>query len=226
MRRSTAWAGASQRTRASSVVSLGATETPSAGWGWGRSVPSSSASSVATSSSAPLTDSRCSRSPAVSRGRMVSVAVPSTGPVSMPSSSRNVVAPVTSSPAMMACCTGAAPRQAGRTEKCRFTHPRRGTARTSGRSRCPYATTGAASTASSRSRATNSSPRGTSVITGMPASSAAVRTGLGTSLRPRPAGASARVRTATTSWREPRSAWSDGTAGSGVPAKRRRTGPV
>ena len=36
-----------------------------------------------------------------------------TGPVSMPASRRNVVAPVTSSPCSSACCTGAAPRQAG-----------------------------------------------------------------------------------------------------------------
>ena len=36
---------------------------------------------------------------------------------------RNVVAPVMSSPCTMACCTGAAPRHAGSSEKCRFTQP-------------------------------------------------------------------------------------------------------
>ncbi len=86
-------------------------------------------------------------------GRMVSVVVPSVGPESSPSSMRNVVAPVTSSPAMIARCTGAAPRQAGRTEKCRLTHPCRGTASTSGRRISPYATTGATSTSSAARRA-------------------------------------------------------------------------
>ena len=33
---------------------------------------------------------------------------------------------MTSSPAMTACCTGAAPRQAGSSEKCRLTQPCRG----------------------------------------------------------------------------------------------------
>ena len=59
----------------------------------------------------------------MSSGRTVSVSVPSTGPVSRPSSSTKVVAPVTSSPAISARCTGAAPRQAGSSEKCRLTQP-------------------------------------------------------------------------------------------------------
>ena len=46
-----------------------------------------------------------------------------------PASSRKVDAPVMSSPAMTACCTGAAPRQAGSSEKCRFTQPCRGRSR-------------------------------------------------------------------------------------------------
>ena len=54
---------------------------------------------------------------------MVSVMTPSTGPVSSPRSMTKVEAPVTSSPAMMACCTGAAPRQAGSSEKCRLIQP-------------------------------------------------------------------------------------------------------
>ena len=55
----------------------------------------------------------------------VTVPLP-TGPVSNPSSNRNVLAPVTWSPAMIARCTGAAPRHAGSSEKCRFTQPCRG----------------------------------------------------------------------------------------------------
>ncbi len=65
----------------------------------------------------------------MSVGRTVSVIVPSTGPVSSPSSMRNVVAPVTSSPAITARCTGAAPRQAGSSEKWRLTQPWRGMSR-------------------------------------------------------------------------------------------------
>ena len=45
------------------------------------------------------------------------------GPASSSLTIRNVVAPVTSSPAQIECCTGAAPRQAGSTEKCRLTQP-------------------------------------------------------------------------------------------------------
>ena len=41
----------------------------------------------------------------------------------MPASSRNVVAPVNSSPARIARWTGDAPRQAGSSEKCRLTQP-------------------------------------------------------------------------------------------------------
>ena len=73
----------------------------------------------------------------MSRGRIVSVRNPNTGPVSRPASSRNVEAPDTSSPAMIACCTGAAPRQAGSTEKCRLTQPWVGTSSSDGGIRAP-----------------------------------------------------------------------------------------
>ena len=59
----------------------------------------------------------------MSVGRMRSVITPKVGPASSSSTSRKVVAPVTSSPAQMLCCTGAAPRQLGRAEKCRLTQP-------------------------------------------------------------------------------------------------------
>ena len=59
--------------------------------------------------------------------RTVSVTTPYTGPESRLGSMRNVVAPVTSSPAAMAACTGAAPRHAGSNEKCRLIHPSGGT---------------------------------------------------------------------------------------------------
>ena len=69
---------------------------------------------------------------------------------------RKVDAPVTVSPAMMACCTGAAPRQAGRSEKCRLTQPSLGTSSAAGGRRLPYATTGQQSGARSRRASRNS----------------------------------------------------------------------
>ena len=72
---------------------------------------------------APATLSRASKSPAVSAGRTGSVSTPKTGPASSSFTMRNVVAPVMSSPCRIACWTGAAPRQAGSTEKCRLTQP-------------------------------------------------------------------------------------------------------
>ena len=48
---------------------------------------------------------------------------PNVGPASSSWTIRNVVAPVTSSPAQIERCTGAAPRQAGSSEKCRLTQP-------------------------------------------------------------------------------------------------------
>lgn len=53
----------------------------------------------------------------MSVGRIVSVTTPYTGPESSAGSIRKVVAPVTVSPAAIAACTGAAPRQAGSREK-------------------------------------------------------------------------------------------------------------
>ena len=66
-----------------------------------------------TSRPAPPSARRPSRSPAVSVGRIRSVITPNTGPASSSLTMRNVVAPVTSSPAQIACWTGAAPRQCG-----------------------------------------------------------------------------------------------------------------
>jgi hypothetical protein len=129
IRRSTAAAGWCQSTRASSTVIFGARETPSPGCSRASTVPSSMPSRVRTSSSAPPSASRCSRSPAVSRGRTASVITPNVGPASRAGTIRNVVAPVTSSPAHRACCTGAAPRHAGSSEKCRLTQPCTGMSR-------------------------------------------------------------------------------------------------
>ena len=71
MRRSTATAGSVQSTWASSTVIFGAKLTPSAGCSRASRVPSSMPSRVCTSRPAPPSARRCSRSPAVSPGRMV-----------------------------------------------------------------------------------------------------------------------------------------------------------
>ncbi|CFR97826.1 Uncharacterised protein [Mycobacterium tuberculosis] len=94
-------------------------------------------SSVVDSSAAPDTASRLSRSPAVSVGWITSVTTPYIGPESRLGSIWNVVAPVIVSPAAMAACTGAAPRQAGSSEKCRLTQPCGGTASKGPPSRAP-----------------------------------------------------------------------------------------
>ena len=65
----------------------------------------------------------------MSSGRIVWVISPKVGPASSSFTIRKVVAPLTSSPAQIACCTGAAPRQDGSTEKCRLTQPCSGMSR-------------------------------------------------------------------------------------------------
>ena len=78
----------------------------------------------------------------MSVGRTRSVITPYVGPASSAFTIRNVVAPVISSPAHSACWTGAAPRQAGSTEKCRLTQPCSGMSSADCGSSAPYATTG------------------------------------------------------------------------------------
>src|SRR5215471_8025998 len=128
-----------------------------------------------------------------------------------------------SSPCAMAWATGAAPRQAGRSEKCRFTHPRRGTSSAACGISAPYAVTGQHTGASARSRRRKPSSRGVGGLsTSRPTSAARSATGLGPTRRPRPAAASGRVMTAATSCRDLSSASSEGTAVAGVPANTRR----
>ena len=226
--RSMATAGRPQSTCASSGVILGAKLIPSSGCGTARSCPDSIPSRVPTSSAAPDTASRASRSPAVSRGPTASVTTPYTGPASSSLTMWNVVAPVTSSPCSRACCTGAAPRHAGSTEKCRLTQPCGGMSRADCGSSAPYAVTGQQSGPISRSRSRNAGSRTfAGVSTSMPASRASRATGLGSRWRPRPAGASGRVTTAATSCRDARMASRAGMAAWGVPAKTSRiSGPV
>ena len=91
--RSIRWAGSFQSTRASAGVSFGAKLIPSAGCGTARTVPSSMASRVSTSSRAPETASLPSRSPLVSAAPIGSVSVPKTGPASSSRTIRKVLAP-------------------------------------------------------------------------------------------------------------------------------------
>ena len=126
------------------------------------------------------------------------------------------MAPVISSPCSSACCTGAAPRQAGSSEKCRLTQPC--TRDVEDRLRDERAVRddrAAVGRELAQPRLERLVARVAGVSTSTPAASARSRTGLGRSVRPRPAGASGRVTTATTSWSLASSASSDGTAGDG-----------
>ena len=135
---------------------------------------------------------------------------------------RNVDAPVMSSPCRIACWTGAAPRQAGSSEKCRLIQPCGGTSSAAGGSSAPYATTGQRLDAElaqpvEELRVARLGRASTPARRPRAASSA---TGEAVSRRPRPARAGGRVMTATTSCAGDSSrARSDGTAASGVPAK-------
>ena len=86
-----------------------------------------------TSSPAPATASRPSRSPAVSRGPDRLGEEPEHRARVQARLEPERRGAGTSSPAMIACCTGAAPRQAGSTEKCRLTQPWGGTSSSAGR---------------------------------------------------------------------------------------------
>ena len=149
--------------------------------------------------------SRPSRSPAVSPGLIGSVITPYTGPASSSATSWNVVAPVMSSPCRMACGTGAAPRHAGSSEKCRFTQPCLGISSAVCGISAPYAVTGQQSGAMARSRSRKAGVPGPGGLEHLDAGAGprTRATGLGDLCRPRPAGASGRVSTATTSCLEP-----------------------
>ena len=115
----------------------------------------------------------------MSRGLIGSVSTPYTGPASSSRTIWKVVAPVRSSPCRMACCTGAAPRHAGSSEKCRLTQPCLGMSSAVCGSSAPYAVTGQQSGAMARSRLRNSSSRTRGGLsTSTPACAARSATGL------------------------------------------------
>ncbi len=101
-------AGSVHRRTPSAFLSRGAGVASSRRWGVGVSVPRRS--SVFSKSAAPRCPSRAASSPAVSLGSMGVASWRRIGPVSIPSSMRNVVMPVSVSPPISAHATGAAPR--------------------------------------------------------------------------------------------------------------------
>jgi len=120
------------------------------------------------------------------------------GPVSMPAAICMIVTPVSSSPRMIACWMGAAPRSAGRREAWTLIIPRAGSSRRDGLRMWPYATTIPTSGSYGRSASRNAGSFGCSGwSTGMPSARAASFTGGGTSVeRDRPCGRSGWVTTA------------------------------
>src|SRR2546422_498001 len=116
-------------------------------------------------------------------------------------------------------------RELGGVGRTRVILPRRGRPSRSGLRTWPYATTTPTSGTRARRRARNAGSLGRSgCSTGTSSASAAVLTGVGTTVeRERPWGLSGCVTTATTSNPSPSKAWREGTANSGVPKKTTRT---
>ena len=224
-RRSRSRASPDQSRRASALRMRGARVAADSSWGRGAIRPVARPAIASPSASAPMPASRSVRVPAVSSGRIGHARARRMSPVSIPSSIRMIVAPVSESPASSACCTGAAPRHRGSSDAWTLMHPEGGMARTSGGRMSPYAavTTISGWCAARRSRAAGAR-RLSGCSTGSPSSRAAALTGLAAIRRPRPAGRSARVYTAAIRCGPPASILSEGTANSGVPAKTTTTG--
>ncbi len=92
-------------------------------------MPAARSSTTRATTSAPVTAIAARTSPLVASGSIVNGSEAYTGPASSASTSWKTVAAVSVSPAITARWTGAAPRYAGRSEKCRFTQPSRGASR-------------------------------------------------------------------------------------------------
>ncbi len=132
----TASTGESQWMRASSRTSFGASVT-SPSCGRATAVPAASSSTTRAVRAAPELLRLSSSAPAVRWAPIGSSRRAYQSPSSRPSVSWKTVAPVRSSPAMIARCTGAAPRQAGSSEKCRLIQPSRGHCSSGSRTRPP-----------------------------------------------------------------------------------------
>ena len=137
-----------------------------------------------------------SRWPAVSTAPIGWVSCPKMSPASSSGTSWKTLAPVRSSPAMIARWTGAAPRQRGSSEKCRFIQPSRGAESSGSRTRPPYATITPRSGAIAVTASVASPDRRLAFRSLRPSSSAARATGVGVRMPRRPTGESSRVMTA------------------------------
>ena len=141
-------------------------------------------------------------------------------PVSIPSSIIMVVTPVMRSPEMIACAIGAEPLCFGSREAWTLIFPNNGISRISLLRICPKAAVTHRSGRSSRSVSTASLRIFSGWNTGMPDSAAAIFTGHGSTLFPRPFGLSGWVKTpATSAPGNARRTFNAGTAKSGVPIK-------
>ena len=105
-----------------SRVSLPTCVTPSAGCGVRGARPSRNSATASASASGARSARRSCSVPPVSSGAMAISRMSSTSPVSSPSSMNITATPVFSSPASIAAWIGAAPRQRGSSDACRFRH--------------------------------------------------------------------------------------------------------
>ena len=213
-------AGAAQSIRPSSFLSFRASVTPAGSCGTGRAVPVRSASSAASSSSAPFAASRASSSGADSSGRTGVRQHSRMSPASISGVTKSTHTPVSASPFASVHWMGLAPRYLGSSDGCTFSVPHRGTA-SSGRLRnCPKSAT---TTTSGSSRAMASTISGDDTasdsIGTIPSSAAARFTLHGSSFFPRPPGRSGCTTTpASTTRSDPCSARSSGHARSPAPS--------
>ena len=152
----TSRAGRLQSIRPCSFFSIGAYVARAASCGVSSSVPSLSLRSASRSASAPRIDSFENIVSAVSSSPIGISRTCSMGPVSIPTSIRMIVIPVTVSPRATAQLIGAAPRYFGRREAWTLMHSRRGMSRIDFGRMWPYATTTIRSGASAAIRATAS----------------------------------------------------------------------
>ena len=142
-------------------------------------VPFSIASIVFTQSFAPTSERRSKRLPPVSSSRSTTSSFKMISPVSIPSSIRCVVTPVTLSPLITAHWIGDAPRYLGSREACTFTQPYLGMSKTTFGIICPKATTTIISGSYSRRCSTHSvSLTFSGWYTSMPCSMAQAFTGV------------------------------------------------
>lgn len=184
----------------SALLSFGASVTNAGSCASPTSVPPTRRSNTSNTTPTPSNASTSCNSPAVNDGSSARPAEPSTSPASISSASVITLTPVRASPARIAALIGAAPRQRGNSEACRFTAKR--SANSERPNFCPKAITTQASASQPRiiSRTPDSFTRsGFNTATPGNRSAAKPPTGVGVNTFPRPEGRSGCVTTPTTS---------------------------